>query len=122
MKNKASPGFTLIEVLVAMVILSIALTAIIKSTMQNIKDTLYLQNKTIALWVGNQVINEVQAGLHKLPMAPDSLKHKSIMLNETWSWEASLKPTPNPRIQEITVTVYQKAPLIHLVSYLYVQQ
>lgn len=120
MKNKA--GFTLIEVLVALAILSIALTAIIKSTAQNIKDTLYLQKKTIALWVGNQIINEIQAGLRKLPTAPDSIKDKSIMLNENWSWEASLKPTPNPRIQEINVAVYQQARLIHLVSYLYVQQ
>lgn len=122
MKNETPRGFTLIEVLVALVILSIALTAIIKSSAQNIKDTLYLQKKTIALWVGNQIINEVQAGLRKLPTAPDSLKDKSTMLNENWSWEASLKPTPNPRIQEIDVTVYQATPLIHLVSYLYVQQ
>ncbi len=119
MKNNA--GFTLIEVLVALLILSIALTAIIRSTSQNIKDTLYIQKKTIALWVGNQVINEVQAGLRKPPAAPDSLKDSSRMLNENWSWKVSLQPTPNPRIQEIDVTVYQHNPLIHLVGYLYVQ-
>jgi general secretion pathway protein I len=120
MKNKA--GFTLIEVLIALVILSIALTAIIKATSQNIKDTLYIQKKTIALWVGNQIINEITLGLRKPPITPDTLKDESRMFNETWSWDASLKPTPNPHIQEIDVNVYQHTQLIHLVSYLYVQQ
>ncbi len=120
MKNKA--GFTLIEVLIALVILSIALTAIIKSSSQNIKDTLYIQKKTIALWVGNQIMNEILAGLRKPPLAPDTLSQKSTMLNETWSWTAFMKPTPNPHIQEINVDVSQNTHLIHLVSYLYVQQ
>jgi general secretion pathway protein I len=121
MKNKIA-GFTLIEVLIALVILSIAVTAIIKATSQNIKDTLYIQKKTIALWVGNQIINEIIVGLRKPPLAPDVLKDNSIMLNEDWSWEASLKHTPNPRIQEINVDVYQDTLLIHLMSYLYAQQ
>ncbi len=119
MKNKS--GFTLIEVLIALVILSIALTAIIKSTSQNIKDTLYVQKKTIALWVGNQIMSEIIVGLRKAPTAPDTLKDTATMLNENWTWEASIKPTPNPHIQEITVDVSQKTPLIHLVSYLYAQ-
>ncbi|MCD6039369.1 MAG: hypothetical protein K0S27_769 [Gammaproteobacteria bacterium] len=119
MKNKN--GFTLVEVLIALVILSIALTAIIKSTAQNIKDTLYLQKKTVALWIGTQIINEIQVGLRKVPDSPDSLKKESTVLNENWLWEASRKPTPNPHIQEIDVSVYQKTPLIHLIGYFYVQ-
>jgi general secretion pathway protein I len=120
MQNKA--GFTLIEVLIALVILSIALTAIIKSTSQNIKDTLYVQKKTIALLVGNQVMNEILVGLRKPPIAPDTLKNKTTMLNENWTWEASLKPTPTQHVQEINVDVFQRTHLIHLVSYLYAQQ
>lgn len=120
MQNKL--GFTLIEVLIALVILSIALTAIIKSTSQNIKDTLYVQKKTIALWVGNQVMNEIIVGLRKPPTAPDTLKDTTTMLNEEWTWEASLKPTPNQHIQEINVDVFQHTHLIHLMSYLYVQE
>lgn len=118
MQNKA--GFTLIEVLIALVILSIALTAIIKSTSQNIKDTLYVQKKTIALWVGNQVMNEILVGLRKPPFA--KIKDKTIMLNEEWAWEAFAKPTPNQHIQEINVDVSQRGHLIHLMSYLYAPQ
>lgn len=64
-------GFTLIEVLIALAILSISLTAIIKATSQNIKDTAYLQEKTLALWVGLNELNEARAGYIRLPEQPD---------------------------------------------------
>ncbi|HLB58283.1 MAG TPA: type II secretion system minor pseudopilin GspI, partial [Gammaproteobacteria bacterium] len=88
MKNKA--GFTLIEVLIALAILSIALTAIIQSTSQNIKDTLYLQNKTIAIWVGSELIAEVEAGILKVPAAPDKLTQEVEMLEQEWRCVARL--------------------------------
>jgi general secretion pathway protein I len=115
-------GFTLIEVLLALVILSIALTAILQATVQNIKDTRYLQQKTIAHWVGSQIINEARAGILKLPAVPAVLKEKTWMLNEKWSWQAYLNSTPNPHIQKISVDVYPRTgpnKLIHLISYLY---
>jgi prepilin-type N-terminal cleavage/methylation domain-containing protein len=51
-------GLTLIEVLVALAIISIALTAIIKATSENIRGTAYLQDKTIAMYVARQILNE----------------------------------------------------------------
>jgi general secretion pathway protein I len=113
-------GFTLIEVLIALVILSIALTAIIKATSQNIRDTIYLQKKTFALWAATEVMNEARLGLLKLPATPDKLSDKKIVLNQTYQYHTYLSPTPNPRIQQVTVDVEQGTPLIHLVSYIYV--
>jgi general secretion pathway protein I len=120
MKNKA--GFTLIEILIALTILSIALTAIIKGTSQNIKDNIYIQNKMIATWVGNQVINEIRVGLIKPPGAPDVLEKDTQMLQRKWPWNASLNETPNSHIKKIEVNVFSpvsKTQLIHLESYLY---
>jgi general secretion pathway protein I len=116
-------GFTLIEVLIALAILSISLTAIIKSTSQNIKNTLYLQNKTIAHWVGLQIMNEARAGFLKLPSAPDELHEETHMLNQTWKFNARRTPSANPHIQEIHVTVSRPPdthPLADLTSYDYV--
>jgi len=120
MDNKA--GFTLIEVLVALAIISIALTAILKITSQTIKNTFYLQEKTIALWVAENTINEIRAGIIKAPLAPDLLKEEKEALNQQWSYSASLKNTPNVHIKEISVDVYmtqQHMRLAHLESYLY---
>lgn len=116
-------GFTLIEVLIALVILAIALTAVIKSTSQNIRETMYIQNKTVANWVGTQVINEARIGILKIPMAPENLEEETNMLNQTWHWTGTEEKTPNPHILRIKVTVYKNHErLVGLESYLYVQQ
>jgi general secretion pathway protein I len=113
-------GFTLIEVLIALAILSIALTAIIKATAQNIRNTAYLQNKTLAAWVAEEVINETRVGLLKLPLAPDQLEQETHMLHQTWQWRAYLTPTANPHINEIHVSVQQPdtdAVIVNLMGY-----
>ncbi len=124
LSRKNETGLTLIEVLIALAILSIALTAIIKSSAQNIRNTLYLQNRTIATWIASDILNSVRVGVLKIPAAPDHLANDSTVLGQEWSWEAALNSTPNPRIKKVDVMVYQKAdhnPMAHLVSYLYAQ-
>ena len=120
MSNK---GFTLIEVLIALAILSIAMIAIIKATSQNIRDTQYLQQKTIATWVGTNVIQSTRLGLIKVPREPDELTDQTDMLGQLWTWKASLKPTTNPKIQEIKVSVFQRteSPLVNMKGYYYAQ-
>ena len=118
-----SKGLTLIEVLIALAILSIALTAVIKVTAQNIKDTLYLQNKTIATWVAVRVINEARSGILKLPAAPDQLERETTTLNQDWIWQGQLNSTPVLHVKEIDVNValkVNKKNLVHLTGYLYV--
>lgn len=120
--QKSEAGLTLIEVLIAMAILSIALTAVIKSTAQNIKNTLYLQNRTIGTWIAEDVVNNIRAGVFKVPAAPDHLSRDTTVLGQEWSYEASVDPTPNPHIKQLSVTVYLKPEnkqFAHLSSYLY---
>ncbi len=115
--RRSEQGLTLIEVLIALAILSIALTAIIKSTSQTIRNTLYLQNRMIATWVGTDVINQIR--LRLLTIA-EPLKQESYTLGQTWIWEASVNPTPNPRIKQIVVDVYEQpgnSKMAHLESY-----
>jgi general secretion pathway protein I len=123
-KNNKLAGFTLIEVLIALAILSISLTAIIKSTSQSIKDTIYLQDKTIAHWVGLKVMNEARAGMLNLSPQSEKVTDETEMLSEKWTWDASLKPTNTPHITEIDVDVYRQsdnAKMASLVSYSYAE-
>lgn len=116
-------GFTLIEVLIALAILSIALTAIIKSTAQTTRDTQYIQTKSVANWVGTQVMNKVLARILKLPESPSHLDQETKMLGQTYEWQASLSDTPNTHIKKIEVDVFLKSghkQLINLMSFLYV--
>lgn len=122
--NHKSAGLTLIEVLIALAIFSIALIAMIKATSQTIKNTIYIQDKTIAHWVGLQIMNETRSGFLKLPTQGNILSHETEMLGENWTWEAHTKATDNPHIVAIYVDVLHQpdqAKLANLVSYNYVK-
>lgn len=120
---KKHNGFTLIEVLVALAIIGIALTAIIKSAGENIKSTQYLQQKMIASWVAERVINEARIGLIKV--SSDETSDETEMLDQSWIWKAKISESSNPRIKELHVSVFKKEndqEITQLVGYLYAQK
>src|SRR5579885_34494 len=122
MHNKS--GLTLIEVLIALAIIGIALTAVIKATSQNIRSTSYLETKTSAMWVGQQVINEARANLLKMGSSTDNQKLTTEMLGREWYWHVAQEETTNNRIKKITVKVFanedeQESPVVTLESYVY---
>src|SRR5689334_11446815 len=98
--NKNVIGLTLIEVLIALAIVGIALTAIIKATSQNIRGTEYLQNKTIAMWVGSEVLNEARTGVLSLS-GSDKFNDNVTMLGKEWRISAEKMDTPNKHIKKI---------------------
>jgi general secretion pathway protein I len=113
-------GFTLMEVLVALVILSIAFTAIFKSISSNAKNILYLENKTAANWVALNVIAGVQLKLINLA-AGSQASHKEIMFNKFWYWNAMVKTTPDRNVLSIEVSVKateNSEPITHLTAFL----
>jgi len=119
-------GLTLIEVLIALAIIAIAMTAVIKAVSQSIRSVTYLQDKTIALWVGENVLNELRVGLIKLSDA-DETKKKVEMLGREWYTQVTSEETPNIHIKKISAKVSnveldsETDPIIELESYLYVQ-
>ena len=108
------------EVLVALVILSIAFTALFRSMSSNANSLIYLQNKTAATWVGLNIIAEAQLGLTNIK-GTQSSSHQVMMFNKNFYWEAVTQATPNPSIIRIIVSVkpseYSR-PIIHLTGYL----
>jgi len=119
---KRQRGFTLIEILIALAIIGIAITAIIKAASQHIFATSYLQKKTMALWVAENIMNESRAQLLKIGNSTGNQKLTSTLLGEDWDWKRNLEDTPNPRIKKVVVRVYESnrednAPVITLEGY-----
>jgi general secretion pathway protein I len=123
-------GFTLIEVLIALAIISIAMLAIIKTSTENIRGAAYLQDKMAAVWVGQQVLNEVRAGLYNQSLnEADKIKRTTTLLGKKWPWQLQEESTPNPRIQKVSINVFapgqeadedENSSLIYLESYVYI--
>lgn len=117
-------GLTLIEVMVALAIVAIALTAIIKSVSQHIRSVSHLQDKTVALWVSQNVIAKAQLGLLDLPRS-DTVTNQTDMLGRTWFWSLAQAATPNPHISKLTVKVFthenheDASPILQLEGYRY---
>jgi general secretion pathway protein I len=101
---KRAHGLTLIEVLIALAIISIAMTAIIKATGDHIRSTVYLKRKTTAYWVAQQVLTEVCLGVIKVPDNGE-LSETSDMLGKSWYWHVNKEDTGNGNIEKVTVTV-----------------
>ncbi|HEU5281362.1 MAG TPA: type II secretion system minor pseudopilin GspI [Gammaproteobacteria bacterium] len=112
-------GFTLIEVLVALAIVAIAMTAIIKATGDSIRTTAYLKQKTTAYWVAMNVLNDTLAGAQ--PGDGETKTGSTLMLNHQWPWELSAESTGNARIHKLFVRVFSDdephQPRVVLTSY-----
>ena len=107
MRNNNLKGFTLIEVLLALAIIAIALTAMLKVTAQNIANTQRIKEKTISHWIAMQGVSMVQLNLIQVTSAQESTQVTN-MLNQKWYWRAKVASTPIKKIQQITISVSQK--------------
>ena len=102
--KSASKGFTLIEVLLALAIIAIALTALIKATAQTVAGTSRIKDKSISHWVAMQGVSVIQLGLLNLS-GTQEVFHATNMLGQRWYWKAQLQPTLVNHMQQINITV-----------------
>lgn len=102
--NLKAQGFTLIEVLLALAILAIALTALLKATGQNISNTERVKSKAISHWVGMQAVSMLQLGLIVLTPGHDSTRYTHL-LDQSWYWRVKTEKTPIKRVQILHILV-----------------
>lgn len=113
-------GFTLLEVLVALMIVAIALSALIKAGTENTANAAYLREKTFAHWVALNTITEMQ--VRSAWPAPGKVEGTAVMADREWDWTAAVETTVDTTVRRMTVEVRPKdgkgQPLVRLVSFL----
>jgi general secretion pathway protein I len=98
-------GFSLIEVLVALLILGLVLGAtsqLVGSTLNNVS---VLEANTMGSWVALNQISLAQ--LNKT--GEGELSGETQMAGRTWYWRQTVKPTPENELLEIVVEVSTQA-------------
>lgn len=106
---KRNAAFTLIEVLIALMIIAIALGGAIRASNESTRVTIHVRNTMIAHWVGLNILSEIQTGLMPLPKENNPLKGQTKMLGQTWAWAAQLSISDKlPTVMRIVVSVQLK--------------
>ena len=101
-------GFTLIEVLIALAVIAIALTALIKASAQDVAHMTRIKEKSISHWVEMQGITGIQLGL--FPIEPNQeISKMTKMLGQRWYWRATLTSTSVKNVQQISISVSSNA-------------
>lgn len=100
---RAERGFTLIEVVVALIVVSLGMLAVIETVGGTARNSTYLRDKTIAHWVAMNKLTEVRL----LPSAPavDKSSDEVEMADRKWRWTMEVKQTPVESIRRIDISV-----------------
>lgn len=96
-------GFTLIEVLAALVIVALGMMAVIQAVSQTASNSTYLREKTIAHWVALNQLTETR--LKQTPPEIDETSDEVEMAGRTWRWTMTVSQTPVETMRRIDVTV-----------------
>lgn len=125
MSNSRMPytaGFTLLEVLVALAILAITLSALITASGSYASNASYLKEKTLAQWIAQNKATEYQLD-SKFPATGSREGDVNYALQE-WRWRVKVSNTDEPRLRRLDVDVildggdfkYPRASLIAFVG------
>lgn len=96
-------GFTLIEVLVALAVLSIALAAVVRTMGQSIDLATDLRERTVALWVAHERAVALQLG-NTWPNL-DTTRGKAEMGGREWEWQQQVTSTEVADMRRVDIEV-----------------
>src|SRR5678815_1970709 len=82
--SRRQHGFTLIEVLVALVVVAVSMTAAILAVSERTRDGAYLRDKTLAHWIAMNLVTErrLQAQAPALGKSSDEIE----FAGRRWRW------------------------------------
>lgn len=103
-------GFTLIEVLVALVIVVVGMSALMGALTSSARTVTYMQDKTFAEWVAlNQIANVRIALVQGGQIPPTGNTNGDIdFANRSWHWRQEVVDSQVPGIRRIDVKVRPK--------------
>jgi len=98
-------GFTLLETLVAMAILTIAMVAVIQTAGSSVTAQNHLQEKVFAEWVVLNQLTRMHVASELTSELPKVGKYEGTekMAGRQWRWLAEVEATSNPYLLKATV-------------------
>lgn len=97
-------GFTLVEVLVALMVVAMGLTALMVAVSGTARTSGYLRDKTLAQWMALNRLSEVRLNLNKFGQNTDTGELK--FANRTWHYDTRYYDTSIATMKRVVVRVY----------------
>ena len=102
-RRECARGFTLIEVLAALVIVALGMLGVIQAVTQTARNGTYLREKTLAHWIAMNVITE-----RRLLAAPPDVAESSDdveFAGQRWRWTMTVTQTEVESLRRMDVSV-----------------
>jgi len=102
-QRKGTRGFTLIEVLAALVIVALGMLGVIQAVSQTARNGTYLREKTLAHWIAMNVITERRL----LPSPPEVAETSDDVefAGQRWRWTMQVTQTEVESLRRMDVSV-----------------
>ena len=97
-------GFTLIEVMIALVIVALAMLALTRLAAIQIQTTDGLRERTLAGWIAANAITETKLASPYPPTGVSDARGR--FGNRDWRWRIDVQATPDERVRRIDVSVF----------------
>lgn len=101
---RPASGFTLVEVLIALVVVALAMLALTRIAAIEIQNTDALRERSLAGWIAANAITETRLATAFPPTGIRDLRGRYA--NMDWRWRVDVKATPDERIRRIDVSVF----------------
>jgi len=102
-RGGSARGFTLIEVLAALVIVALGMLGVIEAVTQSARNGTYLREKTLAHWIALNVITEKRLQPEPPPVAESSGDVE--FANQRWRWSMQVTQTQVASLRRMDVSV-----------------
>ncbi|MCW8195677.1 type II secretion system protein GspI [Proteobacteria bacterium 005FR1] len=120
-RRKGNAGFTLVEVMVALLVVGIALPALLSQIATQADGTAALRDRSYAQWVAQNQLESIRLSYAlSEQMLQGEASGQAEMAERTWYWKAVSEQTelPNMWRQTVTVGTEPDESLVELVGFL----
>lgn len=106
MRNR-NRGFTLLEIMVALVVLAIAMAAVIKTLGAQARNSEYLQQRTLASWVAQNRYAELRLASQASTLGVQ--QGTTQFAGQQWQWTTRISATDDQGVHRLDISVSQGA-------------
>jgi general secretion pathway protein I len=102
---KSARGFTLVEVLVALMVVAMGLAALMVAVSGAARTSGYLRDKTLAQWIALNRLTEVRLNMNKFGQNTDT--GELVFAGRTWHYDTRYFDTSIATMKRVVVRVYE---------------